>query len=653
MPQHTSTGAARLVLLCAGSGDVSGCAHELAPPTQPALATSHALALAWALCVLFALGGVSLAARRAPGGAADCFLHVAPFAVVLERAPLALHPLARAPLAELLLGASLAATGAGILAAATSAAGGAPGPGLGALNAFLLGLSLLPVTRHSLWLPLARIPVAPALRLHAAATRALLPCVIAHAATLAAARARAAAGDASTTPRAAAAALLASFQPTRGGAGAAYGTAAGACLAAMALSPLLRRASWPLFKLIHLTLFPPAVILAIIHARLVFPYAMPGLALWAADRILRMRSGNGGSGSDAAEVRVLALRALPCGATLIELDNSARKMALAPCQHIQLRFLRTPALGSAETHPYSVAGAPGVPGVIVLLVASGRVGKRPGALAPRLHAHARALARGGESGGAAAAPAGDDAAGDDDAVVSASLPCDSGGGALAVCIEGPYGVLSLRCPRRYKAIVLLCGGSGVSAMVSLAAHLLSAEEEEAAHAAADAAAQTEAGVVQDAVAASAADVEPHDAPAEPPCAPQRTRVTFVWAAREAAALRQWAPGLLAAMAAHPRCEVRLFCTGSNPESSSAANGDAEEGREMDDVAAAASDAASTPLPRIEAGRPDVDALVAAAGGGHAARDVGVAVCGPARLVAAAHAAARRRRFHFHAEAFEV
>jgi hypothetical protein len=216
---------------------------------------------------------------------------------------------------------------------------------------------------------------------------------------------------------------------------------------------------------------------------------------------------------------------------------------------------------------------------------------------------------------------------------------DAAGAGLTAAVEGPYGALALRCPRRYKAVILFAGGAGVAPMASLAAHLLSQEEEEG---------RAENAPVGDATATSAGR----------PC------VSFVWAARDAAALREWAPGLLAALAAHPRCSARLFCTGDSGgavpaemteigTTGNAAHAEEIVDAEEEDAADAEAGGDAPPLPRVEAGRPDVEALVAAAGAGLAARDVAVCVCGPPQLVAAAHAAARRRRFHFHGEAFEI
>ena len=189
--------------------------------------------------------------------------------------------------------------------------------------------------------------------------------------------------------------------------------------------------------------------------------------------------------------------------------------------------------------------------------------------------------------------------------------------ATPVRLEGPYGGVALRL-RRYRVVVLAAGGSGVTPLAGTAAYLLR-------------------------------------------CAPE-VHLRLAWALRSrdaAATAAAWLPELLPALRdAAPRADVTLLQTEAPPPPPGGfrvsigrlqrtafahANKDAVERAE----------AALQGAVRI--GRPDWDALIAAAAGSvdppaHGA-EIAVLACGPEGLVAAVSAAARRARAHLHTETF--
>ena len=98
-----------------------------------------------------------------------------------------------------------------------------------------------------------RVPYERAIRWHRWNSRALLVAIAIHA---------------GLTADLFGASILAATFPLARGSGAAYGTAAACCFAAMMLTSLapIRRASWEAFKVAHLALFYAGIVLSFLHA---------------------------------------------------------------------------------------------------------------------------------------------------------------------------------------------------------------------------------------------------------------------------------------------------------------------------------------------------------------------------------------------------
>ena len=142
------------------------------------------------------------------------------------------------------------------------------------------------------------------------------------------------------------------------GDGIVYGTAAAVLFTVQALLslPPVRRRCWELFKLAHMTLFPAALALSIIHARWMLPFVAIPIGLYVFDSLLRWRI--------AAVSFPATFTALPGGITRVEIAVNGR-VAVAPGQHV---LLNVPVLSLFEWHPFSVTNAEPRPESITLLV---------------------------------------------------------------------------------------------------------------------------------------------------------------------------------------------------------------------------------------------------------------------------------------------
>lgn len=113
------------------------------------------------------------------------------------------------------------------------------GQAAGRLSAFMLSVSLFPVTRNSIWLHLAGIPFERAVKYHKWNSRALVIVFLAHGGRM----------MAQQGPR-----VLGSAARNGAGFGPCFGTAAAGCFLAMAglSAGAVRRAYWELFKVSHM-----------------------------------------------------------------------------------------------------------------------------------------------------------------------------------------------------------------------------------------------------------------------------------------------------------------------------------------------------------------------------------------------------------------
>lgn len=302
------------------------------------------------------------------------------------------------------------------------------------------GVALLPVTRNSLWLPLLGIPFERAVAWHKAAARAALVLLVAHASLII------------TDPSFGVWILRNADAEKSGlvGDGAVYGTAAATLFAAQALlaMPQVRAYSWELFKISHMLFFPgallcagscapsdsrpahalctAALVLTVVHARMMLPYIVIPLFLWAADVAIRWLR--------AARRFSATLTPMPGGATRVEIITGGA-IGCAVGQHV---LLCVPELSSVQWHPLTLACAPGRPAALTLLAKA----KAAGSWTNQLE----------------------------------QLAVRQAGSPVSVRFDGPYGRPSITFPGGYAAVVLVAGGVGITPMASFAELLLAQQE---------------------------------------------------------------------------------------------------------------------------------------------------------------------------------
>ncbi len=393
-------GAALVDLLCVGEGCV------LEAPQAPRFTKLHAIA-AWGSCTTVVAAALANFARRRW--------------FVLER--LARASLASVPGLRRLLPAHVAAYGtpevllmagyfitfALYLAHALRMYPYSPGHALGLLLAPSFATALLPVARNSVWVMLLGVSYERAVAFHRATASTALVIVVAHVVAIVNERGLI---------------VLSQKVRTSVGDGSMYGTVAAACFVAMGLlsAPPVRRAAWWLFKASHLTLMPASIVLACLHAHVMYPYLLPPLVLWVLDGMLRwVRS----ACSHEASVHPLG--------SAVRLDvqtEGALRVAAG-----QYAYVQVPSVSQAGWHPLTCVCVPGTPSAVSFLVSTG---DGPGSFGARI---------------AALATAKDDA------------PC------VRVRLDGPYGAPSLQL-QRYEAVILVAGGVGITPCVSIAEQLL-------------------------------------------------------------------------------------------------------------------------------------------------------------------------------------
>lgn len=313
----------------------------------------------------------------------------------------------------------------------------APFAAVGAALSPALGLVLLPVARGNVFTLVLGVPYERLAVFHRLAAQACLSLLAAHVAIAAAALGPAA---------------LRSTAPTAWGRGYAYGTAAAACLGALALlaSPPVRERAFTLFKASHLLLAPTSLLLACLHARVLVAYVLPPLGLYALDRLrgwaraasrpdlvatatplpggaVRLALALPPQGGAAAALWALAPLWPTASARVAPARTSSAQAtfaAVVPVRPGVWAYVCVPGIcGGAQWHPLSVASPCGPqPAITFIVGGASRFGARLAAAA-------------------AAAPA----------------------GRVAVRLDGPYGRAELPLTR-FDAILLCAGGVGVTAM---------------------------------------------------------------------------------------------------------------------------------------------------------------------------------------------
>ena len=407
--QHGSDSASRGIaiidLLCE-VGTPSKCVLESGQ--LPRFTHLHAIALAGFLVTVGA-GAVAHAARRRLF-ALEC---VAQYSLALTPlAPLAARlGLSSQGLPELLLLLGYALTLGFYLAAALKAHPASAARAVGSLLPPTFGVALLPITRMSVFTPLLGISFERAIAYHRSASGVAMCIMAAHIAMMVCER-----GVATMTTR---------TENSRGQ-GAVFGTASAATFAALVAlaAPPVRRYSWEAFKTAHMMLFPTALVLAVLHAKLMLPYLAPAVLLWVADMALRaLRC--------ARSHPLSTLVALPGGAVRLDVTTAGR-VAVAPGQYA---FVQLPELGPAEWHPFSCVCVPGRPEGIGFVIGRGK----PGSFAARL------------------------------AALAAVTPKP----VLRVRVDGAYGGPRLQL-HSYTSVVLLAGGVGITPFASICNDLVAA-----------------------------------------------------------------------------------------------------------------------------------------------------------------------------------
>jgi NAD(P)H-flavin reductase len=402
---ETDFGAALLNLLCTSGGD--SCV--VAAPREAKFTPLHAISLAGALSTFGAAAACALLRRRV--FVIERIARLTLASAVALASPSAARALAGTGLLhlgppELLLVAGYAATGGAYLARAMLMYPASPGRALGALLAPAFATALLPVARNSVVTRALGVSYERAVAFHRATGGVALVIMFAHVVQVCKQRG---------------VGVLRQRTPNAFGDGNEYGTASAACFAALLLlaAPPLRRRCWALFKLAHLTLAPTALVLAILHARLMYPYLLPPLGLWLLDAALRW-----GRAMITYRARVCPLP--HAGAVRLDVD-APTMLSVAGAGQFAYVALAGP---TPMWHPLTcVPGAAGGWSFVVSL--SG-----PKSLGARLAAAAAA----------------------------------AGGGDIRVRLDGPYGGLGLQL-RNYDSVVLVAGGVGITPCVSVAAAL--------------------------------------------------------------------------------------------------------------------------------------------------------------------------------------
>jgi ferredoxin-NADP reductase len=400
-------GAAAIDLLCDAHGAASACVLAVGEASK--FTTLHAIALAGFGATL---GACMLAhALRRRLFALECAAQA-----TLAHVPLLWRAAAAAGCSsfgapEAVLLAGYFTTFALYLREALLLDAASPARAVGALLAPAFGVALLPVTRHSLWLPLLGVSYERSVAFHRASASVAMGVMVAHSAMMVVER-----GVPILTQRG---------ENVRGD-GAVFGTAAAATFAAMGAlaAPPVRRASWELFKAAHLTFMPVAVVLSFIHARMMLGYVLPPLILWALDAALRFAR-------SARTHDVTAVTPLPDGA--VRLDVATRgALRVAPGQWA---YVQIPGVSALESHPLSCVCAAGKPECVSFIIGAGRG-------AASFGARIAALA---------------------DTTAVEKIRCR---------LDGCYGGPGLQL-HRYTSVLLIAGGVGITPFVSIATHLFS------------------------------------------------------------------------------------------------------------------------------------------------------------------------------------
>ena len=290
---------------------------------------------------------------------------------------------------------------------------------LGHLVAIHVTLSVLPVSRNSVWHFAFGVSFDRAVKWHRYVARATVLCIGAHCVLV--------------VSRYGLSVLL-STAPLPHGMAAVYGTLAAACIVVMAATAvsLIRRGLFELFYYVHVPLFASTMLFAALHSVYARYYLLCPIALIAADWALRIAR-------HSRTVQVV-------DASVVSNEEEGRwrvaKLTLKAPMHPtpgQYVFINVPALSLLQWHPFSVSSA----------VEQSEEGAT-------FTLHMLDMGKG----------------------TFTSQVCDllqaseySGGAPVKVSVDGPYGSLTIPY-ERYPTLLLVAGGIGITPLASLLYSLL-------------------------------------------------------------------------------------------------------------------------------------------------------------------------------------
>jgi ferric-chelate reductase len=323
----------------------------------------------------------------------------------------------------------------------------------------------------------------------------------------------------------------------------------------LALGPV-RRYLWEVFHIVHAVLAVALVVASVIHTGSTIIYFVPGAILVGADWLFRTMLIARGA-AEIASVKTFG------DVTHITLRT---KSAPKACHGGQYMFVNFPKASWAQYHPLSNASRPGDPMVTLCIKNSGRWSSRVQSLS----------------------------VGD------------------AARLEGPYGLPGVAY-RQYERVVLLCGGVGVTAMMSIALDLQQQREGE-----------------------GEGEVVP-------------TSVHFHWTARSVDCFAAFASEI---------CDLREAVTASGrAELADAKKAVATPNFVVRLYCSRKGTSADLELPlQVESQRVDIPGALEQAAAAQGRGPIAVLCCGPESLVAAAQSACLKQsrgglEYHFHSEEF--
>jgi len=283
----------------------------------------------------------------------------------------------------------------------------------GAVAGFNLMVSLLPVTRHSLWAPLLGCSFERAIKFHRWVARGFMLNVLLHALEMCDTFGFSAATE---------------LEPNAAGEGNLYGTIAAILMAVIMLGALepVRRHAWEVFLVSHMA-YLPTLVLICLHATDLQYVVLVSIALYAADMMLRTFT------QTFRGCKVLKLEPVGGGTLRLKVSTSA---AFSAGQYM---FLRIPAISSHEMHPFSISSSPWP------------------ATQHFITFHIKSMGAGTWT----------------EKLLQLSND-KSQKRSLKVFMDGPYGAWSID-PKRYPRLVLVAGGIGITPLMSLLTDLLAQE----------------------------------------------------------------------------------------------------------------------------------------------------------------------------------